>query len=253
MNILFTVCGRAGSKGLKNKNLKLMNGTALVYYTLAAIVLYKEAHRENYVEVALNTDSQDLIELVNEQNLLENVRVIERKEALAGDLVSKLDVIKDTYLQCKKFGAFDVVVDLDITSPLRRLIDIENAIEEFCSKKVYDVVFGVVPARRNPYFNMVEKNGEFYKKVCASTFTARQQAPEIYEMNASIYAFAPDFLESDISKTLLEYRCGIIEMKDYLVLDIDSEEDFERMSQLMRLFEVEDVELAKVIQKARQI
>ena len=44
MNILFTICGRAGSKGFKNKNLKEMNGVPLVYYTLAAIKAYIEAH-----------------------------------------------------------------------------------------------------------------------------------------------------------------------------------------------------------------
>ena len=37
MNYLFTVCGRAGSKGFKNKNLKSMLGVPLVYYNLAAI------------------------------------------------------------------------------------------------------------------------------------------------------------------------------------------------------------------------
>lgn len=37
MKILFTICGRAGSKGFKNKNLKKMNGVPLVFYTLASI------------------------------------------------------------------------------------------------------------------------------------------------------------------------------------------------------------------------
>ena len=34
-NILITICGRAGSKGFKNKNLKTFLGTPLVYYTVA--------------------------------------------------------------------------------------------------------------------------------------------------------------------------------------------------------------------------
>ena len=73
MNILFTICGRAGSKGFKNKNLKEMNGVPLVYYTLAAIKGYKEKHKENMVEVAVNSDSIPLIDLVknNHHFLLE--------------------------------------------------------------------------------------------------------------------------------------------------------------------------------------
>ncbi len=57
MKILFTVCGRAGSKGFKNKNLKEMNGIPLVYYTLAVIRLFKDNHSDDCITVALNTDS----------------------------------------------------------------------------------------------------------------------------------------------------------------------------------------------------
>ena len=39
MNILFTICGRAGSKGIKNKNIRHFCGYPLAYYYLAVIVL----------------------------------------------------------------------------------------------------------------------------------------------------------------------------------------------------------------------
>lgn len=51
-------------------------------------------------------------------------------------------------------------------------------------------------------------------------------------MNASIYVYNPQFLNQKIDKTLLEYNCNIVEMPDYLVLDIDSEEDFQLMNML---------------------
>ena len=38
--LLITVCGRAGSKGFKNKNLKTFCGKPLVYYSLAAAGLF---------------------------------------------------------------------------------------------------------------------------------------------------------------------------------------------------------------------
>ena len=47
MNILFTICGRAGSKGFKNKNLKEMRNVPLVFFTLAAIKGYANKHFEN--------------------------------------------------------------------------------------------------------------------------------------------------------------------------------------------------------------
>lgn len=233
MNILFTICGRAGSKGFKNKNLKVMNRVPLIFFTLAAIRLYQEKHLENRVAAALNTDSDELADLVSRQSIFPFVSLVDRKDELAGDTVAKVDVIKDTYLTMKQKMSIDVVVDLDITSPMRRLCDVENVLKEYCANEDYDLVYSVVKSRRSPYFNMVEKkNNSYYGKICQSDFTARQQAESTYELNASIYAYRPAFLDSEIQKTILEYRCGIAVMPDYLVLDIDSEEDFKMMEYL---------------------
>lgn len=252
MNILFTICGRAGSKGFKNKNLKELNGVPLVYYTLAAIKLYIDAHPENGVQIGVNTDSPELIEMIKEQKNLTNMAFVERKAEHAGDSAPKVAVIQDTYKALSEKTAFDVIVDLDITSPMRRLRDIENIIAEYSSEKKYDVVFSVVKARRSPYFNMVEeKSTSYYGKICSSAFTARQQAPQSYEMNASIYAYSPTFLSSAIEKTILDYNCGIVEMEDYLVLDIDSEEDFVMMEMLHKYYCKSDVDLEMVRKEAK--
>ena len=62
--VLITVCGRAGSKGFRNKNLKNFCGKPLVYYTLSAAELFKTQRPDLTVDVCLNTDSPELIELV---------------------------------------------------------------------------------------------------------------------------------------------------------------------------------------------
>lgn len=249
MHILFTICGRAGSKGFENKNLKKMRGVPLSFYSLAAIKGYMDKHPEDKVVVALNTDSDPLVGLVRKQKIIPVVYV-ERKPELAGDIVAKVEVIKDTFLACNDFEP-DVVVDLDITSPMRRVEDIENIIKEY-KKGIYDLVFSVVEARRSPYFNMVERKPDgFYRKICESKHTARQQASKSYEMNASIYAYSPDFLRSDITKTIIDYNCGISMMPDYLVLDIDSEEDFAMMQYLHEFYCNSDDELKKIYDLAK--
>ncbi len=251
MRILFTLCGRAGSKGFKNKNLKAMNGVPLAYYTLAAIEGFVEKHPENSVLVTVNTDSEPLKQLIEKQKALP-ICFINRKEELAGDVVPKVAVIQDTYRQL--IDAYpDVVIDLDITSPYRSISDIENIITEY-SKGIYDIVVSVVQARRSPYFNMVEKKEDgFYKKICQSSYTARQQAPQSYELNASIYAYKPQFLEGDIEKTILDYKCGVSIMPDYLVLDIDSEEDFEMMQYLHSFYCKQEPGLDEVYRKAKEM
>lgn len=252
MNILFTICGRAGSKGFKNKNLKKLNGIPLVYYTLSVIRLYMDKHMENQVTVALNTDSKELQQLIKEQNIIDDVILVKRKEDLAGDVAAKVSVIQDTFFLCREKENFDVIVDLDITSPMRRLCDVEKAIENLVSDSNCDLVYSVVPARRSPYFNMVEKKGEYYRKICPSMYTARQQAPASYELNASIYAYSPKFLCGTIDKTILDYNCGIVVMPDYLVLDIDSEEDFEMMEMLFGHFAAHDSNLKQVVDYIRK-
>lgn len=234
MNILFTICGRAGSKGFKNKNLKEMRGVPLSFYSLAAIKGYMDRHPEDNILIALNTDSELLVNLIQKQTTIP-VHFVERKQELAGDVVPKVEVIKDTFFSCNDFAS-DVIVDLDITSPMRRVEDIENIITEYKTGK-YDLVFSVVEARRSPYFNMVENKPDgFYRKICEGKYTARQLAPKSYEMNASIYAYKPDFLRSEITKTIIDYNCGISVMPDYLVLDIDSEEDFAMMQYLHEFY-----------------
>lgn len=81
-------------------------------------------------------------------------------------------------MQTRHANIYDVIIDLDLTSPLRTDGDIENLIEEYINGS-YDVVFSVAHARRNPYFYMVKSVGNDYKRVLDSDLTARQEAPEI--------------------------------------------------------------------------
>lgn len=253
MNILFTICGRAGSKGFKNKNLKKMNGVPLFYYSLAIIKLFSTHHPDYRIVTALNTDSVELKAMASNQIFVEDIRIIDRKYALAGDKVAKVDVIKDTFLEVLEDNKFDVVVDLDLTSPLRGVEDVEKAIDEFMSNENYDLVFSVVPARRSPYFNMVEKKDGYYRKICASNYVARQEAPVSYELNASIYVYNPEFLRGEIKNTILDNRCGISVMRDYLVLDIDSEEDFVMMEFLHNYYCEHDPTIKEVYDVCKTI
>lgn len=227
MNILFTMCGRAGSKGFKNKNLKQFINHPLSYYTLAVIDLYINKYPSHQCTIAVNSDSEALIELLMQTNS-KNLLSIERPAELAGDLVAKIDVIRHSLVVCEQRlnTTYDIIVDLDLTSPLRTLQDLENVITKKNNSES-DVIFTVTNARRNPHFNMVKLVDHYAVKVIDSNYTARQQAPKVFDMNASIYAYSRDFLLGD--QAMFEGKCQIVEMVDTGVLDIDSEDDFELM------------------------
>ncbi len=244
MKILFTICGRAGSKGIKNKNIRLFIDKPLVYYTISAIDLFVKSTKNIFqYDIVLSTDSEELIKIV-ENNPLQNINFIRRKAELCGDIIGKKDVIKDCLEQMEKQGnTYDVVIDLDITSPLRTVSDIKKLVEVHFEKKA-ELTTSVTVARRNPYFNQIMKTECGYKRVIESNYTARQQAPEIYDMNASLYAYEPVFLKSD--KGVLDGYCECIEMVDTGILDLDHENDFELMEIVAKyLFEKKE-EFAKI-------
>ena len=126
--VLITICGRAGSKGFANKNLKTFCGQPLVYYTIAAALLFKEARPDLAVDIALNTDSQPLADLVAAR--YPEVAFLPRPAELGGDSVPKMAVFQNSLcrMEERKGKRYDYIIDLDITSPLRTEQDIENAL-----------------------------------------------------------------------------------------------------------------------------
>ena len=244
MKILFTLCGRAGSKGVKGKNARDFLDVPLVWYSMANIALYieKYATPEDDIKIVLNTDSEPLKDLVRKVKDVP-VIIIHREEHLAGDRVPKVAVILDSLIKAEDAFArkFDMVVDLDITSPLRTVQDVKNAIERKKQRTDVDVVYSVAPSRRNPYFNMVKEENGFFCKAIPSNFTTRQEAPVFYDMNASIYAYSPDALRNKEHATFFNSNCDAVVMKDTGILDIDSEEDYELMQVIAKyLYENEE-------------
>ena len=223
MEVLITICGRAGSKGAKNKNFRLFLGKPLIYYTIKSAKLFKKNSSYLKIDICVNSDNLIAKEIAE----TEKIFFVERPNELAMDKTPKVDAIRDVLIKMEKKEnkKYDYVIDLDITAPLRKVQDIRNALEKTV-KTESDVVFSVVPARRNPYFNMVEKDEKgrvvFSKPVI---YTCRQDAPEVYDMNASIYCYDRNTL-ADATKDPFDEKIDIVVMPEVYVVDIDHEEDF---------------------------
>lgn len=227
--VLITICGRAGSKGFKNKNLKIFDGQPLSYYSLSAAELFMQQHPEIDVDLCLNTDSDLLIDVITKK--YPEVTVIERPEELCGDIVPKMMVYQHSLREMEKRtgSRYDYLIDLDITSPLRQKGDVSGAYEVKEQRPDLDLVFSVAPARRTPYMNMAKLAGDHVERVIDHHFTARQQTPTVYDLNASIYVFERRFLVENETGFLWDGKCGIYQMFDTGIIDIDSEEDYQLM------------------------
>lgn len=233
-NVLITVCGRAGSKGFKNKNLKTFLGFPLVYYTLSAAELFVKKVIDNvHVDICLNTDSEELAELVSMK--YPEVIYIKRSPELGESNVPKPAVWENCVeiMQKRNSVIYDYMIDLDITSPLRQQEDVYNAFQLKIKRQDADLVESMCSARRNPYFNMMKEEGNFVKTVIDCSFGARQQAPTVYDENASIYVLRANYFQEN-GYMMNNAKTIPYIMKDTAVLDIDSEDDFVMMEVIAR-------------------
>ena len=90
-NVLITICGRAGSKGFKNKNLKTFLGTPLIYYTASiAEDFARRMKSECNTTICLNTDSKELQKLILKK--YKDITIIDRDKRLGEDKVPKCAV-----------------------------------------------------------------------------------------------------------------------------------------------------------------
>jgi len=220
MRILGTICARGGSKGIKNKNIRTLYKKPLIAHSIEALKAWGKANR-----IVCSTDSEQIKKISNEYGA-ETPFI--RPAELATDSASKLSVWQHMVKFCEKEenNKYDFIVDLDPTSPLRLVKDIDNGFEKL-KKFDADIIFSVYKADKNPYFNMIELDENNYAHLCKTPkeyVTSRQQSPKVYSLNASIYILKRDFLIQ--TSNILSGKCIIYEMSDFSI-DIDREIDFE--------------------------
>ena len=231
MSILITICARGGSKGIPGKNIKVLNGKPLIHYSLNTSAAFAE--RLGDVQIVLSTDDAEIKDVAIKSGVDVDTEYL-RPEFLASDTAGKIDAIKDvlSYAEKKYNTKYSYIIDLDVTSPLRTVEDLENAFNILKENAEAYNIFSVSPANRNPYFNMVEEAENGYYTTCKEgTFLTRQSAPKVYDMNASFYIYSAAFFEADLGKAIT--RKSLVYEVPHLCFDLDHPIDFVIMSFLM--------------------
>jgi CMP-N,N'-diacetyllegionaminic acid synthase len=226
-NILCTICARGGSKGVKNKNIKLINGKPLIAYTI-------EQAKDSglFDHIVLSTDSDEIAHIAEQYGA---EVFFKRSHEMASDTAGKLDVIKDAFVRSERHysKSYEYLVDLDATAPLREYGDICNAFSQFKNDN-NDNLITAMPSRRSPYFNLVEMDGAGrvgLSKSLSNSIVRRQDAPKSYDMNASIYIWKRKALLEN--ESLFLDHTGLYVMPEERSIDIDTPLDFEFVSFIM--------------------
>lgn len=214
--IVCIIPARSGSKGLPGKNIKMFLDKPLIAHTI------EQAKSSGLIDrVIVSTDDKKIANISKKYGA--EVPFV-RPRFLAQDKSDTMDVLLHAVEWLKKDDyTFDILVLLHATAPLRSVKDINNSIRLLFNKNVSNV-FSVTQAQRSPYFNMVEVNQGRVRLVKRGRFTSRQEAPKIYDMNASIYVWWKDVLRN--KKRIFLKNSRVYIMPKQRSVDIDDKIDF---------------------------
>ncbi len=228
MNYLATICARKNSVGIKKKNLQLINKKHLI-----GITIEQAKKSRMFDKIVVSSDSKKINEVGEKYGADKSFK---RKKSLANSKTPKILVIRNLLKQSENFykKKFDIIVDLDVTSPLRNVNDIKKAVKRFKKSKAPNMISGN-KSHKNPYFNMVEIRNNNIKLIKKKNkiFFSRQTAPKVYDLNASIYAWRRKTLLNN-NKIILN-KTFFYEMPRVRSFDIDEKVDLMIVKSLMKL------------------
>jgi len=214
------IFARGGSKGLTDKNILEIGGAPLIAWSI------KHAKSCSSIErVIVSTDSEKIKTVALEYGA--DVPFM-RPAELATDTASELDAWRHAIKELERIdGAYpEIIISLPATSPLRIPSDIDRALDRYNEGDV-DVVIGVTPAHRNPYFNMVNFDSNHQVHIVGNQFGGiqrRQDAPEVFDITTVVYIANANYVLN--STSLFTGRVGAIHIPQERSIDIDTPYDF---------------------------
>ena len=181
--ILAIILARKGSKGLKNKNIKILNDKPLIYWPISA------AKNSKYIDdVIVSTDCEKIAKFSKKFGA--NVPFL-RPKKFALDKSTSFDAIKHCFDFLKKKNVFyKYFLLLEPTSPLTSKTDIDKAFSKFFKNKKAKSMVSVSKAETsNPVFlSKINKSGFisplYYKKF---RFVRRQDLKKVFYFDGSLY------------------------------------------------------------------
>lgn len=144
MRILAVIPARAGSKGIPNKNIRIIGGHPLIYYSI------RNAISSKYItDIVVSTDSPE-VKIIAKQM---GVRCKWRDESLCGDDVTLDAVIYDAIPQEVEW---DYIVTMQPTSPTLKVQTLDAGIEYAIENNI-DTLISAINA---PHLSWREENGK---------------------------------------------------------------------------------------------
>lgn len=223
-NPIYIIPARGGSKGIPHKNIKELGGKPLIHYAIANALALIEANDRR--RIIVSTDDARIAEVA--LAAAADITIHRRPEALATDTAATQDVIIDAMDYADTLGiAYDCVALLQPTSPLRHPEDIRRGLAMYAEAHgTCDMVVSVCPSEANPYYDLMERDGDGYLHVCKGDgcYTRRQDAPTVWQYNGAVYVINPEAVRTT---PMLKMRRRLpLEMDAARSIDLDTPRDW---------------------------
>jgi len=220
---LVLIPARSGSKGIKNKNFRILNGKPLIEYTLDFAL--KFFPKKNII---VSSNCKNVINICSKKV---NIHFT-RPDIISDDNTKMSDVINHavSFVRSNNLFFFNKLLLLQPTLPIRN----EKDLIRVFSKLNHDtqLVKSVTRAQNNPEYNMMfeDENG-YLKNFSKNKIKKRQDSKEFYSANGSMYLYAVKEGSLNLSKIL---RVKKVVMDKISSLDIDDEYDWSIVSKFIK-------------------
>lgn len=182
MRILAVVPARLGSKGVPRKNIRSVGGKPLMAYVVEAALRSRHLSR-----VVVSTESPEIAQIA--KDLGAEVPFL-RPSHLANDEVSIIPVNQHAMSVLDQQGWHaDVVVSLQVTSPLTEAADIDRAVEKLLETQCDSVVSMKLIQECHPFraYKLSDDHVLPFTEYTSEEFLQRQDRPPAYKFNGAIY------------------------------------------------------------------
>lgn len=225
MKIIGIIPARAGSKGIKNKNITKINGKPLIYYTIKAV---KKSNLKNFI---VSSDSVKILNIAKKYGVK---KLHQRPKKFSLDTTGSIKLFKYLKKELEKYYLFDAIMILQPTSPMRRSIDINKAINLFKKNKC-DSLISVCSVGGNHPARVKYLNKKKY--IIDPIFSEkkegqnRQELRDAFIKNGAIYLFKKKNLDKD---TVKGKKSLSMIMPRKLSINIDEPHDLEIAKYLLK-------------------
>lgn len=184
------IAARAGSKGVPNKNIRLLGGKPLIAHSIEAAI-----DSNIFSAVIVSTESPKITKIAKRYGA--EIPFM-RPKKLATDSVGGETVLLHGIKKLYSLGYdFDIVQLRDCTCPFIRKKDLRGAIH-LLEKSNSDTVMGVYKTHHTPYANLMETNSEGFLEASKKTkkpIQNRQESPIVYQLIGLFTLYAKKMLK----------------------------------------------------------